>query len=304
MLPYKKALLFFNQFAGQIKEDIQLSMILKYLENSRIDVNLVRVPRAQNEIRELIHQAIEDGVELFIAAGGDGTVSFVSDPLINTGKILCIIPLGTGNLIAKTLNIPLKIDKALDLITSQDHGIICMDALHVIDDRHYISNLSVGVTPKLMASTCQDDKRRIGFIAYLLRLFHQILGLQLHRYYLEYDHHQASYLASEVLITNGRSTGLTHLEWSDDILVDDGTLDILVIRAANFVDFLKLAISVFTKKEKHNPVIQQFTFKEYCKIESKKPVPVQADGDVIKETPIEIRVIPRSINIITSKFQN
>jgi YegS/Rv2252/BmrU family lipid kinase len=304
MASIKKALLFYNPYAGQIKDGHCLLTIQKHFKDLQIDLMTIQVPLPREELRKIVKTAHQESVELFLAAGGDGTVSFVSDTLVNTQEKLGILPLGTGNLIAKTLQIPLKLEKALNLTTSSDHGIYQVDSLFVVDDRNYISNVSVGVTPKLMESTCQDDKRRIGFFAYLVQLFQQLLGLKLHRYYLDYDHKKATYLASEILITNGRETGINYLHWSEDIIIDDGVLDIIIIRARNILDFIKLVISVFTNKAQLNPKYQKLSFKKYCRIETKKSYPVQADGDIIKFTPVEVHPVPRSVNIIVNKNCN
>ena len=298
---YRKALLFYNHEAGLNKIGDPLSNICHHLSENQINFSVIELPKSLVEIRNIVSQSIQDNFDLFIAAGGDGTVSMVSDPLIGTGKPLGIIPLGTGNVIAKSLDIPLKIDRALDLITQPNHDFILMDALRVNNDRHYISNVSVGVSPELMATTCQDDKKRMGFFAYLISLIKQLLGLKLHRYYLEFDHQKASFLATEILITNGRSTGIPRLKWSEDVSVDDGELDILILKAANILDFLGMVVSVFTQKQKSNPCIKQIPFREFCKIESRHSRKVQADGDVVGRTPIEVKLITGAVKIIANK---
>jgi YegS/Rv2252/BmrU family lipid kinase len=294
----KKVILFYNHKSGLNRSGNQLSLIRQHLYENHFEFSIIDLPKPYEEIRDIVSQSINNGFDLFVAAGGDGTVSLVSDPLVGTGKPLGIIPLGTGNLIAKTLNIPLKLDKALELITSPNHDILQIDTLKVVNDRNYLSNVSVGVTPELMANTCQDDKQRMGFLAYFVSLVKQLLGLKLHRYYIEYDQHQASFLATEILITNGRSTGLQGLEWSEDVSVNDGELDIIVLRAVNIMDFLRLVFSIFTKKQKSNPRIRQLTFRDYCRIETRQTVRVQADGDVVRETPVEVYLVPKSMSII------
>lgn len=298
MVNHSNAIVFFNKYAGQVKAGQTLAIIQNHFSNHQIELEIIDVPRPQSQIHAIIKDRIAKGYELFIAAGGDGTVSFVSDPLVNTGKILGILPLGTGNVVAKTLGIPLRLEKALALITTSDRELIKIDTMSLAGDRNYISNVSVGVTPTLMSRTCQDNKRQFGFLAYLVEFFKQTFGLQLHRYYLEYDGQKASYLASEVLITNGRSMGFSRLKWPEDITFDDGKLNILVFRARNIIDIFRMIISLFKHKDKKTPGIKQFSFTKYCLIESRKTSPVQADGDVINQTPIEVSINPKSLFII------
>ena len=298
MSDQSKAVLFFNPKAGQVKDDHTLPMIQSHFAKHSIDLKIYTVPKPKEELHKLVSECINDGYELFIAAGGDGTVSFISDPLVNTGKPLGIIPIGTGNLIAKTLKIPIKLEKSLDLITSNDHKTRGIDAIKVINDRNYISNVSAGVSPELMSDTRQEDKQKMGFFAYIIKLGQKLLGLQQHRYYLEYDHQTTTYLATEILITNGSKTGLTHVEWPEEIQIDDGLLDIIVLQAANIFDFLGLVFSLFSRTSEKNPKFKKITFSQYCRIASRSPQYIQADGDVVSKTPIEVQVLPHAVNII------
>jgi YegS/Rv2252/BmrU family lipid kinase len=298
MRKQSKAVLFFNPRADQVKDGHTLSIIHSHFIKHSIDLKIFYVPKPKEELHRIVNECINDGYELFIAAGGDGTVSLVSDPLVNTGKLLGILPTGTGNLIAKTLRIPIKLEKSLELITSNAQKTRRMDAIKVLNDRNYISNVSAGVSPELMSDTHQEDKQKIGFFAYIIKLGQKLLGLQQHRYYLEYDQKIATFLATEILITNGSKTGLTHVEWPEEIQIDDGLLDIIVLQARNIFDFLGLAFSLFSKTSERNPKFKKITFSQYCRIESRSPQFIQADGDVISKTPVEIQVLPQAVNFI------
>jgi diacylglycerol kinase (ATP) len=300
MPAYSKAILFFNTKAGQSDKKKQYQTINAYFAEHKIDLEIIEVPIPKTELEAIFSQAIADGVDLFLAGGGDGTVSLVGNHLVGTGLPLGILPLGTGNLLAKELKIPHKLAHALALITASDHEIIKMDTFR-LGDRYYILNLSVGLTPKIMATTKSEDKQRLGLLAYLINFFQQILGIKLHHFYLDHDHQKTTHLASEVLITNGRSMGVESLYWSEQFALNDGILDLLIIRATNIYDIFGLIISVFSRNEKANPIMKILQINEYCQITTHTPLPVQADGDTIGETPVEIQIEPRSLNIIISK---
>ncbi len=300
MAVYTKAVLFYNKKSGQSKEGEHLQKISSHFEKHNIDFEIVMVTQPEKEIKDIVSQAISKGVDLFLAAGGDGTVSFVGSQLVGTDKPLGIIPLGTGNLLSKELNIPQRLDKALDLITSEDHETLKMDTIK-FDGRYYIANISVGMTPKMIEKTNTKDKQRYGIFAYLVNFIQQILGLELQRFNLEYDGQTATYTASEILITNSRTVGVEAVKWSEDVSITDGILDLFVIRAANIFDILSLLLSIFTKNEKKSPVMKTIQIKEYCRIETSTPINIQADGDCVGQTPAEIQVNPRSLKIIVGQ---
>lgn len=300
MTQFTKAMLFFNPKSGHSKTVHLCDHISSHFSKHNIDLETIIVPKPDHEIKSIIDAAIAEGVRLFVAAGGDGTVSMISTHLVGTQIPIGIIPLGTGNLLAKALDIPLKLENALGLITSDDHEMVKIDTFKM-DDRHFLLNISVGISPKIMESVDSEDKQRLGFFAYLINFIQQILGLKVHRLSIEYDHQKSTYNASEILITNIGTAGVEPLTWSEEILLDDGTLDLLIFRAANIFDILGLVISVFTKKGKLNPLVKFLKVTEYCRIESQTPLNTQADGDVIGDTPFEVHICPRSLTIIAGK---
>ena len=300
MVALSKAVLFYNTKSGHSRADKHLQIIENHFTQNQILVQIYEVPLPQQEIDAIIKTAIQDGAEMVIAAGGDGTVSFVSQALVGTQVPLGIIPLGTGNMLAKELKIPLRLEKALETITLPEKNIIQMDTFE-LDGQCYILNVSVGVSPEVMKETPSEEKRRYGFLAYIAHATAQLFGLKLRRFFLEYDNNKTVQLASEIVITNARTFGSESFKLADNIAIDDGILDILVIRAKNIFDLLGLAISIFTKKQYTNPAIRMYQFRDYCRIDSQSILRSQADGDVIGQTPLMIKVNPQSLKVITGK---
>ena len=296
MAVYTKAILFYNKKSGH-STDQKLQIIKAHFQSRHIDLEIVEVPKPQHEINEIVSQGISKGFDLVVAVGGDGTVSLVSDALVGTSIPLGILPLGTGNLFAKEVKIPMNLQKALETITRDSPNITKLDTFH-LDGRHYILNLSVGVSPKLMSLTLQEEKQRFGVFAYIIHFLQQLLGLELHWFEIEYDHHHLSTYASEILITNSRTIGIESLKWSNIVSLNDGKLDLFIFRARNMFDIIGLLISIFRKKE-IGPVIKFIQFEEYCRIESRTVMNTQADGDIVGQTPIKIHIDPNSLNVIT-----
>lgn len=303
MAAYSKAILFYNEKSGQSDDKDDHQMIRTHFTEQDIDLEIVEIPKPMEEMNNIVSQAISEGADLIIAAGGDGTVSLVGNALIGSSVPLGIIPIGTGNLLAKELKIPEDLEKALTLITGSENDVIDMDTFH-LNDRSYILNTSVGLTPEIMDGTDSKEKKQLGGIAYLVSFIQQILGLKLHRFNVEYDHQKEVYKASEILITNSQATGVELLKWPDDVFVNDGRLDLLIIRAANISDIISLLISIFVRRQKYSPVIKSIQFGEYCEISTKTPLRIQADGDSVGQTPIKIQVQPGSLKVVVNKKGN
>ncbi len=296
----RKALLFFNPKSGRVRAEHHRDLIRNHFDAHKIDLEIIVFPKEFETLGTIVDTAISQGVDLFIAAGGDGTVSLLSTHLVGKEKSLGILPLGTGNLLAKALGIPQNIKEALDLVTSANPNKVNIDTFKM-NERYFVMNISVGLSPKLMESVDSEQKQHLGFFAYLINFIKQILGLQLYRVHIEHDHKKTTVMASEILITNISTAGVDPLIWSEDISLTDGILDLLIFRAANIWDVLGVVKSIIIKKDETNSVVKFMKVKEYCRIETRSPLHTQADGDVIGETPFEIAVFPNSLSIIAGK---
>jgi diacylglycerol kinase (ATP) len=296
----KKAVLFYNPQSGHSKGNHQCDEIRNHFIRHGVDLETVFVPLPYDEIKSIVDSAISNRVDLFIAAGGDGTVSMISTHLVGKDYPLGIIPLGTGNLLSKVLKIPQKLEQALALITDEERDQVKIDTIK-LGDRYYLLNVSVGISPRIMESVNSQQKQKLGFFAYLINFIQQILGLKLHRVFIESDHQKSSHLASEILITNIGTAAVEPFTWSEDISLNDGIMDLLIFRAVNIWDISRLLFSIFTKKCKINPEVKFCKVNEYCRVESQSPLHIQADGDIVGETPFEIHVIPSSLTLIAGK---
>ncbi len=292
-----KAVLFYNKKSGKSQETRQKQTIRDFFNHKGIPLEIFDVPLGQGTIQGIVQEKSAEDVQLFIAAGGDGTISLVADALVNQDVSLGILPTGTGNLLARELGLPLKLKPALELITRPNANTINMDVFK-LQDHFYVLNLSVGVTSQVMKNTGAEEKQRLGFFAYFHHFITQILGLKLKRFTIECDGKRMSFLATEILITNGRLMGIEPFEWSEDVSVNDGKLDIFIIRAANIFDILSFILNIFLASKKKNPVVKGIRFQSYCKISTHSPIQVQADGDPIGNTPVKVQVIPNALKII------
>jgi len=103
MTDIKRAILFYNSEAGQSNILEHRGIIQSHFKKHQIQLVTYLIPDLLLDIEEIVRKGISQGVELFIGAGGDGTVSLVGNALVGTEFPFGIIPLGTGNLLAKEL---------------------------------------------------------------------------------------------------------------------------------------------------------------------------------------------------------
>lgn len=253
---------------------------------------------SESSLLESIREAISRGAERIVAAGGDGTVSAVGDILANLGtKVpLGIVPLGTANVLAGELGIPSDLEEACRLLAGP-HDLVRIDAMR-IRDTYYLTQVGVGLDALMIRDTTTAHKKRFGRLAYIWTAISRLAGFQPRRFSLTLDGTTIRLKASQVLVANSGTLGQKPFRWGPDIKPDDGVLDVCVIRARNVLDFVSLGWHMVRGRHKHARNVTYRTIRRDVTIESKVPVPVQADGEIVGETPVTVRVAAGVIQVV------
>jgi YegS/Rv2252/BmrU family lipid kinase len=248
------------------------------------------------DVAAICRAACDRGADLVVAAGGDGTLIGVANGLIQSRVPLGILPMGTGNDLARALLIPLKLDEAMDLLVN-DHDVMEVDALKV-GQRHFFSNVSVGISPQMMRDAKPEHKKVFGRLAYILAMIKRSSIFQLQRYTLTLDGQARSIRAAEVMISN--TTLLVNppfLFGAPDTLVD-GQLEVYIVRAQTLGDYVRLIWDLFRRPGRSAAKLVHLTATHTVRIEADRSHLVQADGEVIGHTPVEVQLVRKAIHVI------
>src|SRR5688572_8626074 len=159
---HPKTYVVINPVSGTLPPDRVRETIRSTLQAHNVTFEIYETTGKEN-VRDTVREAIQKGFELFVAVGGDGTISAVASGLVDTGKPLVVVPTGTWNALARNLDIPLQTDQALELLF-QEHRIRVIDAMQVGDNFH-ILNISTGVGARAMRDVKRQHKRRFGVLA-------------------------------------------------------------------------------------------------------------------------------------------
>jgi YegS/Rv2252/BmrU family lipid kinase len=235
-------------------------------------------------------------VSLFVAAGGDGTVSGVAGGVARAEVPMGIIPLGTGNTFARELGVPMGLEPALEVLTGQ-HEVMAIDAMRV-GDRFFVLNVSIGISGLMMRDTKRADKQRFGRVAYVWTGLRKLFGYQPHRFRLTIDGRTHRVRASDVAIVNSGALGDPALRWNPEVELDDGRLDVCVMRARSVVDYLGLATAVVLRRHKEEPGLRHYVVERQVTVDAGSDLPVQGDGDFIGMPPVEVRVAPGAVRVM------
>ncbi len=197
-------------------------------------------------------EALDAGASMVIAAGGDGTVRAVAEALRGSDASLALLPSGTGNLLARNLSLTLD-DTAHSLATAFT-GVdreIDLAAIEIrreddsVDEHVFLVMAGTGLDAKIMSNTDDELKKKVGWLAYaqaLVKVLRDKTQLRL-EYKLD-DHHTRSARAQALIIGNCGSLPANIL-LLPDAAVDDGLLDVIVVKPESFRGWIAVAVKIF-----------------------------------------------------------
>jgi len=233
-------------------------------------------------------QAVMDGASLICPLGGDGTVRAVAAALVGTEIPLGLLPRGTGNLLARNLNLPVdSLQAALTVaLTGQnkrvDVGRLTVD--HSGEDEHaqeyiFLIMAGAGFDAAIMAGAPERLKRTVGTLAYTFSGVKNLRGPQFKVRMKIDDKPEFSRRVRSVVIGNcGRLTG--GLVLMPRAQVDDGWLDAIILSPVGMVGWVAVSGRVISQKRKGHERVDHHRLKSVA-IRFDRPEAVQVDGDTI-----------------------
>ncbi len=239
-------------------------------------------------------EALNQGYQSFLAVGGDGTVNLVASMLWGKPHRLGIIPAGTTNTVARVLGIPLNIKESIELAASSEK-IQSLDGLEV-NGRVFLLNVSVGLSSIAISSVDSQKKTRFGILAYAIGGFSNIRRIRPRRFQVQVDGRTFNTRAVELHVTNTGIVGTPRFQMYPDSKTDDGRAEILTLRRWSIGELFNAALDVLTRRKRQ--AICLVTQGKDILIQSALPIEVQADGDILQQTPVRIRVLPQAIHFI------
>jgi len=244
----------------------------------------------------LARNAVAEGYERIVAAGGDGTINEIVNGIAGHSRIaLGVLPLGTMNVFATELGLPVN-----DLAGCWK--IIQGNKTHRVDlpranRKHFVQLAGVGLDAQAVKETSRAFKRSFGPLSYLISAV-QIASRTPPVLRIESEEAVTSE-GSFVLVGNGRLYG-GRFPFFKQAVMDDGLLDVIVFKRLNYVDIIRYLQDVVFTPQISSPEVEYFQTKR-LRVTSEEVVPVEIDGELVGHCPVEFKIRAGGLRVLTPR---
>lgn len=289
---FNKYLFIVNPISGGTEKDQILELIEEGALNHQLEFKIFQTTGDNDN--QKIGELIQDfDPEVVVAAGGDGTVNMVARHLLNTKKILGILPIGSGNGLAKDLEIPQFTNRrTLEVLFKP--RVIQIDTLEA-NNKFFMHIADLGFNAKIV-KLFNNSKHR-GIISYMVFSVKEFFKFKTFRYSITTDSEHQKGNAFMIVIANTNSYG-TNITINPDGKANDGQFEVVIIRRFPKKKILSLMFRLITRRINFFP----YSIVMKCKkatINTRKKHTLQFDGEIAERlNKVDFSINPRSLNII------
>lgn len=196
--------------------------------------------------------ALDAGATLVIAAGGDGTVRAVSEVVRTSEASIALLPSGTGNLLARNLNLTLD-DVAHSLATAFGGATRDIDVASIelrrpdqsVEKHDFLVMAGAGLDAKIMSNTDPELKKKVGWLAYARALATVLRDQEALRLEYRVDNRRNHSARAQAIVIGNCGSLPANILLLPDAAVDDGLLDVIVLKPESFRGWVALVFKIF-----------------------------------------------------------
>lgn len=226
-----------------------------------------------------------------VAAGGDGTVQDVANRYPN--QRIAILPLGTENLLARYLGIPQSGEAVAEMIY---HDYSRTIDVCQFNQRRFILMASIGFDAAVVEDLSQVRRGNISYLSYLKPILKTLYRYPFEPLTIQVDEGATELTAYHAIVVNIPAYGL-NLNFSPDAVDHDGLLDLIIFRKRGLFSMLLYLWQLIRGTHLNSRNVQKLQARS-IRIQTAHPVPIQTDGDASGQTPVQITVVPRALELI------
>ena len=292
----KKAIFIINLISGTSDKAAIPGLIDQLLDKDKFEYEIA-ITQYAGHASEIASKAKDEGVDLVVAVGGDGTVNEVARAIVHSNTALGIIPCGSGNGLARHLMLPINVKKSIEVINAYevhdlDYGII--------NGYPFFCTCGMGFDAFISLKFAEAGKR--GPLTYVENVLREGLKYKPETYTVVADDEASQHKAFLISCANASQYG-NNAYIAPQASMSDGLMDIIIMEPFGLIDAPQISIEMFNKTlDKNNSKIKTFRCKR-LHVHRNGPGAIHYDGDpVMTGADIDVEIKEKGIKIVVNPF--
>jgi diacylglycerol kinase (ATP) len=242
--------------------------------------------------REAVER-LRSRIDVVVVGGGDGTINAAAPALIGLGVPLGILPMGTANDLARSLSIPTALEDACRVIASGEERAI---DLGMVNGHYFFNAAGVGLSGEVTRKLDRERKRRWGVLSYAQAALDAWRESGVFGARMRVNGEELYIRSLQVTVGNGRHYG-GGMTIAEDATIDDGLLHVYSIEPLPFLHLVGIAPLLRRGSHGRSDAVMLVRTQE-LELVTDRPVPVNADGELVGTTPARFSVVPGALRVV------
>jgi YegS/Rv2252/BmrU family lipid kinase len=231
-------------------------------------------------------------IDMVIMAGGDGTLHLAADALVRSGLPLGVVPLGTANDLASSLDIPTAVEDACDVIA---RGHLTSIDMGWVNGTYFFNAANIGFAVELTRRLSRSTKGRWGVAGYGLAALEALRARRAFDAEIVHDGRTLSLRSMQITVGNGRFHGGV-ITVADDAALDDHLLHLYSVRPVSALRLVTLIPALRRGEQRSSDKVDALDGTEF-EIRTERPMKVIADGELTTHTPARFRLVANALSV-------
>ena len=290
----KKAIFIINLISGTSDKAAIPELIEQLLDKEKFEYEIA-ITQYAGHASEIASKAKDANVDLVVAVGGDGTVNEVARAIVHSNTALGIIPCGSGNGLARHLQLPINVKKSIEILNTfevrdLDYGII--------NGYPFFCTCGMGFDAFISLKFAEAGKR--GPLTYIENVLREGLKYEPETYTVMADDETSLHKAFLISCANASQYG-NNAYIAPQASMSDGLMDVIIMEPFGLIDAPQISIEMFNKTlDKNNSKIKTLRCKK-LRVHRHSPGAIHYDGDpVMTGADIDVELKPKGIKIVVN----
>lgn len=287
----EKVCLIINPISGTESKRSIPEKVAAAFDQKRFDL-IIRITGYPDHATEIAREAVGQKFDYLLTAGGDGTVNEVAKVLVNSDTTLGIIPFGSGNGLARELNIPMEADKAIDIILKGNSRTIDYG---VANEHIFFCTCGFGFDAFISDRFAEEKKR--GPLGYVRNILESAVDFKSEEYEITHDEGSITERAFVLTCANASQYG-NEAYIAPGASMDDGKMNVSILKPLNALEIPQTTLQLFSKNIDKNSKMTTLITRE-LQIRRARSGIMHVDGEPVKTgREIDVKIVHKGLKVL------